>query len=454
VNYFFEAQHQTLRDEVLRFDENARRAAGDDFGHIVGHTPAAVLVPATSEDLAVTIRWAARHGCTFAPRGQGHSTYGRSQAAGGIVAAMSALHDIGAIEGDRVVVAAGATWREVLVATLPHGRTPPVLADYLDLSVGGTLAVGGIGPRTSTFGAQTDNVLELEVVTGAGDTLVCAPDRNADLFDAVRAGLGQVAVITKATLRLVAAPEAVRWLRLFYTDLPALLRDMRKVTDDGRFDAVQGSIAAAPEGELLFRLDAAKHFNREPPDDRELVAGLADDVDRREPATQPYLEHLDRLAPLEAALRANGQWWLPHPWLATFVGDSRVEAVVSTELQMMEPASDLGAFGQVLLSPIRRSAISTPMLRLPDERLCFAFTFIRFPATRDPDRIARLVQTNRAVYTRIRDAGGTVYPVGAVPMSAAEWRRHFGPVFGQLAAAKDAFDPACVLTPGYELFPR
>ena len=98
---------------------------------------------------------------------------------------------IGAVEGDRVVVEAGAKWSEVLRATLARGKTPPVLTDYLELSVGGTLVVGGVGGTTSAFGVQSDNVIELEVVTGKGRKVTCSASNNADLFDAVRAGLGQ-----------------------------------------------------------------------------------------------------------------------------------------------------------------------------------------------------------------------------------------------------------------------
>lgn len=48
--------------------------------------------------------------------------------------------------------------------------------------------------------------------------------------------------------------------------------------------------------------------------------------------------------------------------------------------------------------------------------------------------------------------GGTLYPVSAFPMSRAAWRQHFGNAFDPLAAAKHAFDPGRVLTPGYEVF--
>ena len=65
---------------------------------------------------------------------------------------MGRLRTVHRVQGNRVVVDAGATWSEVLAATLPHGLTPPVFTDYLGLSVGATLVVGGVGGAISRFG--------------------------------------------------------------------------------------------------------------------------------------------------------------------------------------------------------------------------------------------------------------------------------------------------------------
>jgi FAD/FMN-containing dehydrogenase len=441
-------------DGEIRFDEHSRAAAADDFGHLVRRLPEAVLLPASARDVAATVRWAARRGRGFAPRGRGHSVFGRAQVRDGIVADLTRLRAVHAVHRDRVVVDAGATWREVLAATLPRGRTPPVLTDYLDLSVGGTLAVGGVGATTARFGAQSDTVLDLEVVTGRGDVLTCSSERHADLFDAVRGGLGQVGVVTRATLRLVAAPARVRRYHLFYRDLGSFLADERQLDRDGRFDSVQGaataSPAASPAGGWAYRIEAVKGFSGAQPDDDVLLDGLSDDRPKARVASVSYAEHVDRLAALEKALRANGQWALPHPWLTTFVGDSAVAAVVGAELDRLDPA-DLGAMGQVVLSPIRRATVRTPLLRLPPEPLGYAFNLIRVPATGDRACAARLVADNAAVYERVRDAGGTLYPASAFPMSQGDWRRHFGPEFDRLRAAKRAFDPDGILTPGYEV---
>jgi hypothetical protein len=207
-----------------------------------------------------------------------------------------------------------------------------------------------------------------------------------------------------------------------------------------------------PSGGIAFRLDTAKYFDGNPPDDDALLAGLSDDPAQRQPATIGYFDYLNRMAVLEAALKANGQWVFPHPWLTTFIGDSRVESVVDAELSALAPAADLGPFGQVVLSPIRRSAISSPLLRLPSDDLCYAFNLVRIPATDDPTEANRLVDANRATYGRVKAAGGTLYPVSAFALSQDEWRDHFSSAFSQLDAAKQKFDPGRILTPGYEIF--
>jgi FAD/FMN-containing dehydrogenase len=434
----------------VRNDEQACSAAADDFGHLVHQRPSCILRPKSSGDIAAAIRWASQRGLRFAAQGQRHSVYGRAMARDGIVAEMSRLHAVHDVQGDRVVVDAGATWREVLAATLPPGFAPPVVTEYLDLSVGGTLVVGGVGTGTQRHGLQSDNVLAMDVVTGTGHEVACSAQNNVELFDMVRAGLGQVAVIARATLKLLPAPRLVRRHLLFYPDLASLLHDQRLLAADARFDAVTGAVLAAPGG-WSFRLDAARPLAASGAPDDTVLAGLSDDRSRRQATTLSYFDYLDRLSALEAKLRGNGQWFLPHPWLMTFVGDARIEAVAGEVLARLTPA-DLGPFGQVSLSAFPRRSVTSPLARLPADDLCYAFNLVRMPATADSGTISRLIEDNRDLYQRIREAGGTLYPVSALPMTRDDWRRHFGPAFARLSAAKRRFDPANLLTPGYPIF--
>ena len=156
--------------------ENIRAEASTDFGHLIHREPRAVAQPVSPEEVASQLRLARSERLKVAARGQGHSIYGRSLSEDGIVVNMGRLSSIRDLQADRVVVGAGATWKSVLDATLPQGLTPPVLTNYLGLSVGGTIAVGGIGGSSSRYGMQTDNVLELDVVTGDGRELTCSAE--------------------------------------------------------------------------------------------------------------------------------------------------------------------------------------------------------------------------------------------------------------------------------------
>src|SRR5262249_42495225 len=151
--------------------------------------PRAVARPRTLDEVAQLVAEARRRGVSLAARGQGHSCFGQSQAGDGWVVDLGALCDMH-IEGETAVMGAGAIWRDVVKTTLESRLTPPVLTDYIGLSVGGTLSVGGFGGASFRYGTQTDHVVDLSVVTGAGDVIVCSRERHASLFEAVLGGLG------------------------------------------------------------------------------------------------------------------------------------------------------------------------------------------------------------------------------------------------------------------------
>src|SRR3712207_4416684 len=227
-------------DGTLHLDGKTRAAYADDFGHIVHERPLAVLKPGSVKDISRMVTFARRYGIRITARGQGHTTFGQSQIKAGMVVDTSTLQTIHTIEDDYAKVDTGARWSQLLQATLERGLTPPVLTDYLGLSIGGTLSVGGGGGMSYRYGAQVDNVLELQVVTGAGAIVTCSESQHRDLFEAALAGQGQCALITQAVIRLIAAPTMVRVFDLIYADLATLTQDLTLLIDDGRFEFVTG----------------------------------------------------------------------------------------------------------------------------------------------------------------------------------------------------------------------
>ena len=440
-------------DGTLTVDPTALAAAADDFGHIIHRTPFAVLQPGSIEDVARMVRFARTEGLRIAMRGQGHATFGQAQVRGGIVIDSTTLATIHSIAGDRAVVDAGVQWADLVRAAFAMGLTPPVLTDFLELSVGGTLSLGGIGGQASHFGPQVENVFELQVVTGRGDVRTCSLDHDRELFHASLAGLGQCAIIVRATVRLVPAQTNATVFDLFYDDIATYVEDQRMLLASGRFDYLEGQVVPnASSGGFRYMIEAASFFTPPgSPDATALLAGLSDDASARQTTSESYLDFAFRIEPTVAILKTLGLWATPHPWLSVFVPNSTVERYVGSIVARLTEADTGG--GPVLFYPFKRDLIHTPLLRVPREDF-FTFNLLRFPATTDPATIDGMIADNRRLYDCAVRAGGTLYPLGSVPLTPADWVVQYGPVFPFFAELKERFDPDDVLTPGQGIFPR
>ncbi|MEC3998203.1 FAD-binding protein [Actinacidiphila sp. DG2A-62] len=454
--------HVPPLDGTLLTDPAALDADADDFGHIVHRRPAAVLRPGSVADVVAMVRFCNAHGIPLAARGQGHGTNGQAQVAGGLIIETSPFDSIGPVTADpdgtgSVTVGAGAVWSAVVRATTGHGLTPPVFTDYLELSVGGTLSVGGLGGQSHLHGAQVDNVSSLTVVTGAGDLVTCSPTRSADLFHAVLAGLGQCAVIVSATLRLVTAPVSVRHYLLPYTDLDVFLDDQRRLAADDRFAYVEGSVGTDAGGAYTgYVLEAVAYGPPAgpEPDDAALLSGLRYDASGAVTAeTLPYLDFLDRLAAGVAALQQAGLWAWSHPWLNVLLPGDRAAALSRGILDGLA-GQEIGPGGVVLLYPLVRARLHAPLLRMPDDPVPYLLAVLWTLDPADPSAIAARTAANHQVYETVRAAGGTQYPVGSIPMSAADWRAQYGRAWPWFASVKHRYDPNGLLAPGQNVFPR
>lgn len=443
-------------DGSLTTDAAALAAIADDFGHILHRTPVAVLLPGSVDDIVAMVKFARLHGLEIAPRGRGHTTFGQSQAAAGVVIDMSSLSEIHSLTSHYAVVDAGVVWRDLLLATTAIGRTPPVLTDYIGLTVGGTLSVGGISGTAYRHGAQVDNVVELQVVTGEGKLLTCSPTHRARLFYSALAGLGLCAIIVRATLRLIAAKETARTHRCSYADVPTMLADMRLLVAEKRFSHLRASATPSPTGWAYF-IEGTSFYTacEDAADDDcglpdEPFAGLAFLPGSEETEEQSYFDFCDAVVRIIALLNQLGLGGLPHPWLDLFVPDSEVDDFASQTMADL----DLATFQPgsiVVFYPLVKSKLQCPLLRVPDEDTFFLFDILQTTAP-EPAVINAVLARNRALFEENRDRGGKEYTISAVPMAPHDWKKHFQPFWGALQSAKREHDPDDVLAAGVRVF--
>jgi cytokinin dehydrogenase len=371
--------------------------AADDFGHLVHKVPTAVAKPGNLPEVESVVKYAVDQGSTVVPRGAGHSVYGQAQCDGGFVCDLTGLNDA-SVQRSRVVAGAGATWSQVLDAALRHGLTPPVLPDYLELTVGGTLSVGGIGGGSHRYGPQVDNVAELEVVTAAGELVRCSPLRHSEVFFAALAGGGQGGIITEATIPTIAARPRALVQQIPYLSAADLISAQPRLADEGRADHLEGQITLDETGKWQFTDIVATFHDADVP-----CPDGAEDMS--------YLEFCERMAPGVRLLAATGDWYRPHPWIGVFLPSGAVEQYVNDALTELTPET-LGPI-PMLLYPMRRGTVPAPGLGSPDGEVFFAFTILRTTATETATEQA-LAHNARLAEAAIA-VGGTVYSISAVP---------------------------------------
>ena len=443
-------------DGQLLTDAATLALAGDDFGHIVHKSPSAVLVPGSVKDIVRAVKFAREHGIKIGAArglgdGQSHSTQGQAQVLAGILIDMSALCTIHEVNANDALVDGGVRWIDLLAMTVPLGKSPPTLTDYIQLSVGGTLSVGGIGGQAFRHGLQVDNVIELDVVTGKGELVNCSAVKHPLLFNSVRGGLGQFGIIVRARVKLVAVAPKVRVYAASYSDIHTFTADQLLLINDGRFDYVEGSAAPNGSGGWTYTLDVAKYFSpASPPNDAALLAGLSFTPGTQTSADATYFDFANRLEPIVAFLKSIGAWGLPHPWVDVFLPSGPAPSFVQGVLD--DPALNQVNQGPILLYPVTRSRLETPFVRVPDSPQFFLFDLLRNAIPPIPPVIDALVAANRTIYDDCVSIGGKRYPIDSVPMSHADWHAHFNPLWALFVLAKVEFDPDNVLAPGQGIF--
>lgn len=103
------------------------------------------------------------------------------------------------------------TYEKLADATLLHGLMPAVVPQLKSITIGG--AVGGIGIESSSFryGLPHETVLEMEVLLGSGDVILCTPNNeHRDLFYGLANSYGTLGYILRLKIKGIPVKPFVR----------------------------------------------------------------------------------------------------------------------------------------------------------------------------------------------------------------------------------------------------
>lgn len=189
----------------MSLDRSVRKKASQDFGGVVRKTPAAIVDARSSAHEQQVIGASRRLRIPLTIQGFGGSVNGQSLVGPGVLLRRKEKTPapVRFLDGARIEISGRSRWWDVERRLHREGMCVPVLADFLGLTVGGTLSVGGYGFDSIRHGAQVDQVERLSLIKPDGEIIQCSARENAELFSYALAGLGQIGLIDKVVVRTI-----------------------------------------------------------------------------------------------------------------------------------------------------------------------------------------------------------------------------------------------------------
>ncbi len=157
---------------LSEIDTSARRRAeysSDASNYRV--VPQVVAFPRTTDDLLAALGVCRELGVPLAGRGAGTSIAGNALSTGLVLDTSRHLNRVLSVDPGRrtAVVEPGAVLDSITRAGTPHGlRFGPDPSTHSRCTIGGAIGNNACGSRALRYGRSADNVVELDVVTGAG----------------------------------------------------------------------------------------------------------------------------------------------------------------------------------------------------------------------------------------------------------------------------------------------
>ena len=163
----------------------------------------------------------------------------------------------GVIEVDEVAQTADVqgmcTYEHLLDVTLARRLMPYVVPQLRTITLGG--AVSGLGIEATSFrnGLPHESVLEMDVLTGAGQVVTTRP--GEPLFDTFPNSYGSLGYATRLRIRLEKAPRYVGLRHARFDDMATLAKSVERIVEDRAYegvpvDGVDGVVFAPHEAYL------------------------------------------------------------------------------------------------------------------------------------------------------------------------------------------------------------
>ncbi|EPE05477.1 fad binding domain-containing protein [Ophiostoma piceae UAMH 11346] len=175
-------------------------------------TPVAVVKPKTAADVSAFVQCAAANDVSVQAKSGGHSyaNFGLGGASGELVVDLSNMKSFSMDNTTwQATIGAGSLLGDITPQLIDNGNRAFAHGVCPGVGIGGHATVGGLGPMSRMWGAATDHIVEVEVVTANGTIVRANESQNSDLFFAIRGAASSFGIVTEFVMRTHPAPGDV-----------------------------------------------------------------------------------------------------------------------------------------------------------------------------------------------------------------------------------------------------
>lgn len=207
--------------------------------------PACVVLPESTSEVQMIVRWCLENGVPFTPRGAGTGLSGGAlPAMGGVLVSTKRMNAILEVDvANRCLRAqAGAVNIQLSKMVAHHGlHFAPDPSSQTVSTLGGNIAENSGGPHTLKYGVTVQHILEATLVDCDGEIVTVGgrvPGQpGLDLLGCVVGSEGTLGIVTEAWVKLTPNPECVKTALASFADTRAATMTVSQLIAGGTVPA-------------------------------------------------------------------------------------------------------------------------------------------------------------------------------------------------------------------------
>jgi FAD/FMN-containing dehydrogenase len=414
----------SIRGRVLRGSSPGYDEARKVWNRAYDRRPLAMVRAENLDDVRRCVEFASKYTVPIAIRGGGHSYAGCGVADGALQIDLGMFNTVSVDRERRVASVGGGTRiRDLLRATLAADLYTP-MGSCGSVGVAGLTLAGGDTNGRGLYGTACDNLIGAQIVTADGDVRELGPDRNEDLYWAIRGGGGNFGVVTRLDFRLhPVVPLHSAVFNIGWNDIAGALR------------AYGGLVRGAPD-------EVRAGFFLDPKSGASASCGYRGDAK----AAAAYLDTWKAaFRPVEARLSTSTPDAEGEVWGTTFlaVDGAFLEDLSGGIIDVLSRAASEGrGIGQMLLGLSNGVAARAPMTATAYPLRGTGLSTLISAEWHKPEERSRAERWVMETGAALRPWARRAYVNYLPPSSPERIREIYGENYPRLARIKAQYDPA------------